>query len=141
MTVEWVEVFKGKNLVCEARVAKTPGEKAWGWMFHYPHSKEGLLMKYDSYHTPSIWMPFMRTPISIAFIDKNFKIVDIQKAVPIGVHPKTWKVHFPKKKAQYVLELHPSIELKVGDKLTFKKRRTEKWEWLGTKRKPINALP
>ena len=112
-----MKIYRGKKLVCEARVARNMFDKAWGWMLHKPGKNEGLLFIFMDNYTPLMWMPLMLTPINMAFLDKNIKVVDFQRAVPVTPDPKTWRTYKPKKPCKYVLELHWDNRLKIGEKL------------------------
>jgi uncharacterized membrane protein (UPF0127 family) len=56
----------------------------------------------------SIWMPFVRHKLDLLFLDRDFRIVDIQKAVPLTINPKTWK-SYRCKKAKYCLEIKSGL--------------------------------
>ncbi len=52
----------------------------------------------------SVWMPFVRWPLTLYFLDKEFGLLDTQKAVPLTLNPKTWKT-YSYRGARYVLEV------------------------------------
>jgi uncharacterized membrane protein (UPF0127 family) len=113
-----MKIYRGKKLVCNCGVADNFFTKAWGWMLHRPKKNEGLLFEFRDNYKPPMWMPFMLTDINMAFLDKNFKVIDFQHAIPYTLDPQTWKIYSSKKPAKYVLELHSSNKLRIGDKLT-----------------------
>jgi len=59
-------------------------------------------------YSNSVWMPFVKHDLDLLFLDNNFRIVNIQKAVPITLNPKTWK-SYKCKKAKYCLELKAGL--------------------------------
>ena len=60
-----------------------------------------MLFVFEEESYPGIWMKDMAFPIDIAWVDKNGKIIHIEK----DVSPKTFpKVFFPPAKSLYVLE-------------------------------------
>ena len=65
----------------------------------------------------SLWMFAVRYPLKMIFIDKEKKVVDVKRGVPITTDPKTWKVYSPKEKCRYILETPFDIKIKIGDKL------------------------
>ena len=68
-----------KEKKIRVEVVRTEGEKAKGLMFREKLGKnEGMLFVYEREETLSFWMKNTRIPLSIAFIAKNGKIVDIQ---------------------------------------------------------------
>ena len=86
--------------------------------------KGRMLMRFAFERKHGIWMPFMKFPIDIIFIDSDKCVVDIKySAVPINLNPKTWKVYSPVKKCKYILEIDAGLAerklFKVGDTLEF----------------------
>jgi uncharacterized membrane protein (UPF0127 family) len=67
----------------------------------------------------SLWMFTVKYPIRMIFIDKDKKVVDIQKGVPITHDPETWKTYTPEKPCKYILETPFNIKINVGDKLNW----------------------
>ena len=79
-----------------------------GLMFRKEFPKgHGMLFTFSHESKQGIWMMFMRFPIDIYFLDKNYKVVDIvRRAEPINpLKPSTWRIYSPKKPAKYVLEV------------------------------------
>lgn len=92
--------IKGKKLNVE--VARTEAEKARGLMFRENlGNDEGMLFVYEEEERLSFWMKNTRIALSIAFIDKNGKIVDIQNLEPFSL-----KTHVSALPAQYALEMN-----------------------------------
>jgi len=87
------------------------GKKQGKALLHF--KKEGIF---------GIWMLFMRFPIDIAFISKDREIITIGRNLkPISLNLNTWKIYYPTKKAQYVLEVEQGglSKFEIGDKLEF----------------------
>ena len=92
--------IKGKKLRVE--VARTEKEKERGLMFREEMGKdEGMLFVYEGEKPLTFWMKNTRLPLSIAFIDKNGKIVDIQDMEPFSLHS-----HISAYPAKYALEMN-----------------------------------
>ena len=90
--------IKGKTIKVE--VARTEREKEKGLMFREKLGRdEGMLFIYGEEETLSFWMKNTRIPLSIAFIDKKGKIVDIQDMEPFSL--QTYVSSSP---AKYALE-------------------------------------
>jgi uncharacterized membrane protein (UPF0127 family) len=105
--------IKGKTIKVEA--ARTEKEKEKGLMFRERMGKdEGMLFVYDREEMLSFWMKNTRLPLSIAFIDKDGKIVDIQDLEPFSP-----EMHISAYPAQYALEMNRGWfareGIKVGD--------------------------
>lgn len=59
-------------------------------------------------YSNSIWMPFVKHDLDLFFLDKDHRVIDIQRAVPLSLNPKTWK-SYKKKRARYCLELKSGL--------------------------------
>jgi uncharacterized membrane protein (UPF0127 family) len=68
-----------------------------------------------------IWMFGMRSKINIVFIDSKNIVVDVKKAEPLTLNPKSWKIYKPKKPCKYILETKDN-RFRVGDRLGWKKK-------------------
>ena len=105
--------IKGKTIKVE--VARTEGEKERGLMFRERLGKdEGMLFVYEREEMLSFWMKNTRLPLSIAFIDKGGRIVDIQDMEPFSL-----ETHTSAHPATYALEMNGGWfereGIKVGD--------------------------
>ncbi len=91
-----------KEKKIRVEVARTEGEKAKGLMFREKLGKnEGMLFVFEREETLSFWMKNTRIPLSIAFIAKDGKIVDIQDMEPFDL-----RFHASSRPAQYALEVN-----------------------------------
>ncbi len=70
-----------------------------GLMFDDVEGYDGALI-----HANNIWMPFVKHRLDLFFLDKKFKVIEKQKAVPLTLNPNTWKV-YKNNKAKYCLEI------------------------------------
>ena len=105
--------IKGKTIKVE--VARTEKEQERGLMFRERMGKdEGMLFVYEREEMLSFWMKNTRLPLSIAFIDKDGKIVDIQDMEPFSL-----ETHTSAGPARYALEMNRGWfareGIKVGD--------------------------
>ena len=92
--------IKGKTIKVE--VARTEKEKERGLMFRERMGKnEGMLFVYEREERLSFWMKNTRLPLSIAFIDKGGRIVDIQDMEPFSL-----ETHISAHPATYALEMN-----------------------------------
>lgn len=84
-----------------------------GLMFDSMNDKDGALI-----YGNAIWMPFVRYELDLLFLKKN-KIVDVKRAKPMILNPKTWKI-FANKNADRCLELKSGlVKVKKGDVVRF----------------------
>jgi len=105
--------IKLKNL--EVELADNFWKKMIGLSFS---KKKNMLFSMPYEHKWTFWMFLVRYPIKIIFINKNKIVVDIKKAQPITLNPKTWKIYKPKKPCKYILETPFNLKIKIGDKIT-----------------------
>jgi uncharacterized membrane protein (UPF0127 family) len=107
---------KLKNSVIEAELADNMIKRTMGLGIGKKRNML-FLMPYD--YQWSLWMFSVRYPLSMIFIDKNKRVVDIQRGVPITSDPSTWKTYTPSKSCRYILESPFKIKVKAGDKISW----------------------
>ncbi|HOJ64945.1 MAG TPA: DUF192 domain-containing protein [Spirochaetota bacterium] len=100
-------------------LAVTDQERAKGLMFRKKLDKDsGMLFVYSSMNYLYFYMKNTIIPLDIAFLDYNYKIVDIQSMEPLDE-----TTIMSKKKAMYALEVNRGffdrVGLKIGDKIEF----------------------
>jgi uncharacterized membrane protein (UPF0127 family) len=110
-----------KNKEIWVEVAKTPEERAMGLMGRTHLGKdEGMLFIFDAEGYHAFWMKNTVIPLSIAFIDKEYKIVKISEMKPL-----TLDSHPPPQPILYALEMGKgwfSVNgIKAGDAVKFSK--------------------
>ena len=109
MRTEILETDRGVRLI--ALVPETRRERARGLLGRTSlETGEALLLE----RTRSVHTIGMRFLLGIAFLDDGLRILEVVRARP-GV------VFLPRRRARYVLEAHPSVDLRTGDHLV---RRT-----------------
>lgn len=111
--------IKGKEIRVE--VAKTPEERAVGLMGRkHLGGEEGMLFIFEEEGYHSFWMKDTFIPLSIAFIDREGRIVKITDMKPL-----TLTSHPPPKPILYALEMNQGWfsknGIKVGDVMRFSK--------------------
>jgi uncharacterized membrane protein (UPF0127 family) len=102
-------------------VAKTPEERSHGLMGRkYLGKDEGMLFIFETEDRHGFWMKDTFIPLSIAFIEKNGRIVWITDMKPL-----TLDSHVPPQPIVYALEMNKgwfsSRGIKVGDVVRFSK--------------------
>jgi uncharacterized membrane protein (UPF0127 family) len=79
---------------------------------------EALLFVFEEPGYHAIWMKDMYFPIDIAWLDKQFRIIDIKSNVSPNTYPKSFRPEFP---ALYVLEVNAGFfktnNIKAGELL------------------------
>lgn len=111
--------LKDKEIWVE--VAKTPEEMAQGLMGRKHLDKDGgMLFIFESEGYHAFWMKNTLIPLSIAFIDKEGRIVKITQMKPL-----TLKSHAPPKPVLYALEMNKgwfsANGIREGDIVRFSK--------------------
>ncbi len=93
--------------------------KGWrsfiGLMFNDMNEIDGALI-----YGNSIWMPFVKRPLTLIFLDDENKILQVDFAIPITTNPRTWKT-YSCKKASKCLELKEKINPSIGERVLFSK--------------------
>lgn len=102
-------------------VAKTPKERARGLMGRKHLEKDGgMFFIFDTEDYHGFWMKDTWIPLSIAFIDREGRIVEITNMKPLTLEP-----HPPPKPILYALEMKKgwfsANGIKVGDIVRFSK--------------------
>jgi hypothetical protein len=110
-----------KQVEISVEVAKTPEERATGLMNRKHLGKdEGMLFIFETEGYHGFWMKNTLIPLSIAFIDKEGKIVRISEMKPL-----TLDSHDPPQPVLYALEMNKgwfaAHGIKVGDLIKFSK--------------------
>jgi len=100
-------------------VAVTEEERALGLMYReFLPENGGMLFIFEDEDYLSFWMKNTMIPLSIAFINSDGVIVDIQDMEPYTTTP-----HVSKKPAQFALEVNQGWfkkhGVKVGDRVKF----------------------
>ncbi len=111
--------LKGKMIQVE--VARTPEERAVGLMGRkHLEKEEGMLFIFEEEGYHSFWMKDTLIPLSIAFIDREGRIVKITDMKPL-----TLTSHPPPQPILYALEMNQGWfsknGIKVGDIVRFSK--------------------
>jgi len=99
-TAATVLVIFGSDTV-RAEVANTPETRGQGLMFRdaVPDGT-GMLFVWDTEGERSLWMQNTYVALDVAFIDRNFRIVDIQQ-----MEPQTTDIHDGARPAMFALEV------------------------------------
>ena len=99
-TAATVLVVFGTDTV-RAEVADTPETRSEGLMYREAvPDGTGMLFVWDTEGERSIWMQNTYVALDIAFIDRNFRIVDIQQ-----MEPQTTDIHDGARPAMFALEV------------------------------------
>jgi uncharacterized membrane protein (UPF0127 family) len=102
-------------------MAKTPAERAKGLMGRqHLGQEEGMFFIFETEDYHAFWMKNTLIPLSIAFIDKSGRIVEIADMKPLSLDS-----HTPPKPILYALEMKKgwfsTNGIKVGDVVRFSK--------------------
>lgn len=98
---------KGKLIAENVEVAEGFFHKTRGLMLRGSLPRNSaLMMIFEKPGKHGIWMPLMRFPIDIVFLDSQKCVVGLHQIVkPIGLRRRTWRVYYPEKPAKYAIEL------------------------------------
>ena len=103
--------------IIQVEIADTDQEREIGLMYRKKLPAEnGMLFKFDYAMPVCMWMKNTYIPLSVAFIDSNGTIINIEK-----MHPLTENIHCSKRAAKYALEMNQvwfeKNNIKKGDKV------------------------
>lgn len=106
--------------VLSVEVASSPAQRARGLMYRKQlFQGHGMLFVFQNSEYLSFYMKNTFVPLSIAFINKEKRIVDIQDMVPAKEDQTSFPIYVSKEEAQYALEVPQGWfrdrHIKVGD--------------------------
>jgi len=105
----------GMHLI-QAEVARTPEQRSTGLMFRTTMgTSEGMLFAFDEPGVQCFWMKNTLLPLSVAFVDDDGGVVNIE-----NMKPQTLDSHCSKKPVRFVLEMNDGWFAKRGIKPGFK---------------------
>ena len=112
-----IETSGGKQVEVRVEVADNVVEQAKGLMYRKELGGDrGMLFVYPDERVLSFWMRNTLIPLSVAYIDSEGRIVDIQDMKPLDDEPPHYRSSEP---AQYALEVNQGFfertGVKVGD--------------------------
>jgi len=114
-----IDASGGEKVEVRVEVADDLFERARGLMYRKALGvNRGMLFVYPEEQELSFWMKNTLIPLSIAFIDSERRIVDIQDMKPLDDEPPSYVSADP---AQYALEVNQGFfeekGVKVGDRV------------------------
>jgi len=117
------DVVKIKDKKLYVKIAKTNEERARGLMgVKTMPSNQGMLFIFNNKSVLNFWMKDTLIPLSIAYIDEDCVIVDIQQMQPAGKNDSNPPTYPSKKPALYALETNinwfRNNNISVGDIIT-----------------------
>jgi uncharacterized membrane protein (UPF0127 family) len=116
-----IDASGGEKVEVRVEVANNIFERARGLMYRTALGvNRGMLFVYPEEQKLSFWMKNTLIPLSIAFIDSEKRIVDIQDMKPLDDEPPSYVSADP---ARYALEVNRGFfeerGVKVGDRVEF----------------------
>jgi uncharacterized membrane protein (UPF0127 family) len=113
-----IEASGGERVEVRAEIADDLSEQARGLMYRTALAGDrGMLFVYDDERERSFWMRNTLIPLSIAYMDSEGRIVDIQDMEPLDDDPPHYVSAEP---AQYALEVNQGFfeerGIEVGDR-------------------------
>ena len=113
-----IDASNGKKVKVRVEIADTEAEREKGLMYRTALGENrGMLFVFDKEQELSFWMKNTLIPLSVAFMDSEGRIVDIQDMKPLDDDPP---YTVSAKPAQYALEVNKGFfeerGVKVGDR-------------------------
>lgn len=96
-----IQLSAGMHLI-QAEVAATDPQRQQGLMFREKMANNhGMVFVFDQANPQCMWMKNTPLPLSVAFLDADGKIINIE-----DMQPKTLESHCSTKPAKYALEMN-----------------------------------
>lgn len=113
-----LRVLQINNKKITVEIASTSLEREIGLMYRKElPAEQGMLFKFEFPDSVCMWMKNTYIPLSVAFIDKNGIIINIEKMDPL-----TENIHCSRGPALYALEMNQGwfqkYKIKSGDKVS-----------------------
>ena len=110
-------IFRNNELIVE--IASTKKEMSKGLMERESLDKNnGMLFMYDKDCIPGFWMKNTTIPLSVAFIDNDKTIIQIEELTPLSLTPVS-----PYKSIKFALEVNrgwfEKNDIIIGDSFSF----------------------
>jgi len=112
-----IKQFSAGIYVIQAEVATTEAEREQGLMFRQSMpANEGMVFDFGAPAKVCMWMKDTLIPLSVAFIDNDGRIINIE-----DMQPETSESHCAKRNAHYALEMNQGWfqkkDVKPGSKI------------------------
>lgn len=69
-------------------------------------------------------MLFVPRPLDLAFLDAEMRVIEVQRADPVSLHPATWQFYRPDEPYHALLEVEAGLfaekGMRVGDRFTLR---------------------
>ncbi len=120
-----IVIRRGRSKIFEAENAVGLLHKSIGLMGRKKLAKgRGMIFSFPFDFKWSMWMFGMRMPLDIVFINKDRKIIQIERGVkPVSLDFSTWKTIRSNEVCRHVLEINSGEasrkRIKAGDMLSF----------------------
>jgi hypothetical protein len=111
--------FMPSGATALAECAETTAERARGLMFRTSMGeREAMLFSFEAPALQTFWMYHTRIPLTVIFIDDNFRIVDMQDMTPCpSEDPGACPIYTSRLKARHAIEVNQGFAAKYGIKV------------------------
>lgn len=97
-----------------AEVADTFLKRSWGLSFR---TKGKMLFKFSQDTRANIDMMLLSETLWLYFLNAENKVIDVQKAKPWSMDPRTWRLYSPEVPYRYLIESFEKLEIEEGDRI------------------------
>ncbi len=108
--------IKSEKEEFEVETARSFLSKSWGLSLR---TKGKMLFVFNRDTRAKVDMMLLSNPLHLYFLDSDKKVIEVQKAEPWSLDPRTWKLYSPDKKYRYLLESFERLEIREGETLEF----------------------
>lgn len=97
-----------------AEVADTFLKRSWGLSFR---TEGKMLFKFPSDTRANIDMMLLSEPLWLYFLNSDKEVINVQKAEPWSMDPRTWRLYSPETSYRYLIESFEKLDIEEGEKV------------------------
>lgn len=103
-----------ENTDFKAEVADTFLKRSWGLSFR---TEGKMLFKFPSDTKANIDMMLLSESLWLYFLNSDKEVINIQKAEPWSMNPRTWCLYSPDEPYRYLIESFEKLEIEEGEEV------------------------
>lgn len=106
--------IKTESTDFSAEVADTFLKRSWGLSFR---TEGKMFFKFSNDTRANIDMMLLSEPLWLYFLNSEKEVINIQKAEPWSINPRTWRLYSPEKPYRYLIESFEKLDIEEGEKV------------------------
>lgn len=110
-------VIETKEDRYKVEVADSLLKRAWGLSLS---DKGKMLFVFPGSTNAKIDMMMLSDPLWLYFLNEQKQVISVQKAMPWGLDPRTWRLYSPDENYSYLIESFDKLDLEKEDEIDWK---------------------